>query len=409
MTTSRRDFLRVSAAGSLITLAGAPSALASTALRGGRAGSAGKKILILGGTGFLGPACTDSARARGHTVTLFNRGRSEGRRKSAGRPSAVPEGVEVLYGNRDPEKTADADNDESKGEKKDPNSPKGLSQLEGHTWDAVIDTSGYWPRMVKASAEALAPSVKQYVFISSISVYPKNDTPDQDETAETAVLKDPTTEQFGSRFENYGAGKAACEAAAEAAMPGRTTSIRAGFIVGARDGSKRFIYWPVRASQGGPMIVPGTPTDPMQVIDVRDLADFIVRCIEQGTMGPFNVTGPEKPYTMKAFVDGCIKGVGGSATPEWIPTDFLEKQDVKQNFPLWLPPEGESAGFHRRSVARAIKAGLTFRPLEDTAKATLDWYNSLPPDLQKAMVPPMMPPEREAEVIKAWHEEQGKK
>ena len=207
------------------------------------------RILILGGTGFLGPACTESALARGHHVTHFNSGRTEERRREAGRPSVVPTGVEQLYGNRDPNKTADDRRTEGKtNTQKDPNSPKGLSQLEGKKWDAVIDTSGYFPRMVKASAALLSPNVKQYVFISTISVYKRNDVPNFDETAPLATLQDPTVEEMGKNFENYGGGKALCEKAAEAAMPGRVTNIRPGFMVGPRDTSGRYIYWPVRVS-----------------------------------------------------------------------------------------------------------------------------------------------------------------
>src|SRR5215475_12615133 len=243
------------------------------------------RILILGGTGFLGPHCTESAIARGHSVTHFNSGRTEELRKNAGRPSNVPAGVETLYGNRDPNKTADDRRTEGKADaKKDPNSPKGLSQLEGKKWDAVIDTSGYFPRMVRASAELLAPSVKQYVFVSTISVYKDTSAP-FDETAQLNTLQDPATEEMGKDFANYGGGKALCEKAAEAAMPGRVTNIRPGFIVGPRDTSGRFIYWPVRASMGGMMIVPGAPADPIQLIDVRDLADWLIHCIENNVVG----------------------------------------------------------------------------------------------------------------------------
>src|ERR1041384_5214832 len=192
MTFTRRQFIysaaSVFAAGSLLPYrigAAESAAKAAKSLR----------ILILGGTGFLGPACTESALARGHSVTHFNSGRTESLRREAGRPSVVPAGVEQLYGNRDPNKTADDRKSQGKAEApKDPNSPKGLSQLEGKKWDAVIDTSGYFPRMVKASAELLAPNVKQYLFISTISVYQRNDIPNFDESAAVRTLDDPTTE-----------------------------------------------------------------------------------------------------------------------------------------------------------------------------------------------------------------------
>lgn len=401
MRTTRRQFLHASAA------LGAGLALAPNFRALAQGGPAKKRILILGGTGFLGPICSEIAAARGHSVTLFNRGRTEDRRKRAGRPTAIPDGVEVLHGNRDPRKTADADNDPERDGPKDPASPVGLTQLEGKSWDAVIDTSGHWPRIVGASATLLAPSVQQYVHISSISAYAKSDVPDADETSATATLADPTTEDFGPNFENYGGGKALAEAAAEKAMPGRVTVLRPGYIVGPRDTSRRFLYWPVRATRGGTMLVPGKPTDPIQVIDVRDVAEFILLCIERKTMGVFNVTGPEKPLDMAGFIAACVNGAKGDATPAWVPADFLQKQGVEAGFPLWAPPEGETAGFHRQSIAKALKAGMTCRPLEDTVRATLEWHASLPPDLQKGVVPEILAPEREAEIAAAWKKESG--
>lgn len=406
MTTSRRTFIAASAAFAAAAAAGRPASAAGMFTRPRPVKQL--HILILGGTGFLGPACTEAAIASGHKVTLFNRGRTEDRRKHAGRPSAVPEGVEVLYGNRDPNKTADSDDDEKAGDTPIPGSPKGLTQLEGRKFDGVIDTSGYFPRMVKASSELLAPNVGQYVFISTISVYKNNDKPGADETAELATLADPTTESFGAQFENYGGGKALSEQAAEKAMPGRVTVLRPGFIVGPRDGSKRFMYWPVRAARGGEFIVPGAPEDPIQIVDVRDLAEFSIRCIEQKTFGVFDVTGPANGMPMRAFIDGIIAGTRDPAQTApakgvFIPIDFLASQDITpEAFPLWIPPTGETAGFHTRTIAKAIKAGLKFRSVEDTAKATLAWYRSLPENLQKNMIPPGVPPEKEAAAIAAW-------
>lgn len=422
---TRRDFLRSTAA--LAAIAG----LSSIGLAAKRDDAqpapsttpqAAKKlrILILGGTGFLGPICIEQAIARGHHVTIFNRGVTEERRKAAGRPSAVPDGVEILYGNRDPEKTADdwknAPGQNPTGEKPDPDSPKGLTQLMGDgpdkRWDAVIDTSAYFPRMVKASAELLAPKVGQYVFISTLSVYANNDTPGADESAPLATMADPASEDFGPQMENYGPGKALCEAAAEAAMPGRVTNLRPGFIVGPRDTSRRFCYWPVRAAKGGTMIVPGTPDDLIQYVDVRDLADFAIRCIEEKTTGVFNVTGPASGMRMREFVEGCIAGVKGmsdaaaSAKPVWVSAEFLEQQGVNPiaSFPLWLPSEGETGGFHRRKVDKAIAAGLTYRPLEETSRATYAWWIPLPEATRSRVIPTMLTQEREDELAKLWAE-----
>jgi 2'-hydroxyisoflavone reductase len=359
------------------------------------------RILILGGTGFLGPACTESALARGHQVTHFNSGRTEERRREVGRPSVVPAGVEQLYGNRDPNKTADDRRTEGRpNAPKDPNSPKGLSQLEGKKWDAVIDTSGYFPRMVKASATLLAPNVKQYVFISTISVYKRNDIPNFDETAPLATLADPNIEEMGKDFENYGGGKALCEKAAEAAMPGRVTNIRPGFMVGPRDTSGRFIYWPVRVSLGGDMIVPGKPEDPIQVIDVRDVADWVIHCIENNIVGVYNATGPAKELSMKVMLQGTRAGTSSQAAFEWVDLEFLEKEkvSVESHFPLYAAPVGDTAGFHRCNISRALSRGLKFRPVSETAKATLDWYKSLPAELQPKIAPQFATTENE----EAW-------
>ena len=169
------------------------------------------------------------------------------------------------------------------------------------------------------------------------------------------------------------------------------------------DTSARWLYWPVRASKGGPMIVPGAETDPIQIIDVRDLADFTVRCIEYNTTGVFNATGPATTLTMKAMVEGVIKSVGSDAKPTWIEPSFLESHGLNpQSFSLWIPPSGEAAGFHQRVIDKAVKAGLKFRPVEETARATMAWYATLPADIQGKIVPPM-DPAKEAEVIEAWN------
>ena len=407
---TRREFLSTTAAAGLATAlvpdllaADAPGAPSSNLLR----------ILILGGTGFLGIYCTESALARGHKVTQFNSGRTENLRHQAGRPSVVPAGVEQLYGNRDPNKTADDRRLEGvPNAKKDTNSPKGLSQLEGKKWDAVIDTSGYFPRMVKASAELLKRNVSQYVFVSTVSVYQDNDKPGADETAAVQTLSDPTTEDLGKDYENFGGGKALCEKAVEAAMPGRVTAIRPGFIVGPRDTSGRFIYWPVRVSLGGTMIVPGKPEDPMQLIDVRDLADWIIQCIESRAVGVYNATGPEKPMAMQTMLGGIRIGLDSKVSFTWIDNEFLETNGASaEHFPLYVSPTGKDAGFHRRSNARALAKGLRFRPIADTAKATFEWYQTLPAELQSRIAPqfasaPGKPSwlETEKQILAKWKE-----
>ncbi|MBX3357023.1 MAG: NAD-dependent epimerase/dehydratase family protein [Phycisphaeraceae bacterium] len=351
MRADRRRFLQCAfVAGMAFPLAGVARSITATA-RPTTEPPKPRTILILGGTGFLGPHIVDAARARGHTVTLFNRGITEKRKQ-------IPvDGVEKLLGDRDPEKG------------------DGLKALEEGTWDAVIDTSGYYPRIVKASATLLAPRVGQYVFISSLSAYKDNSTPGDDESAEVATIADPAVEEMGQAYQNYGALKALCEQAAEQAMPGRTTSIRAGYIVGPGDPTDRFTYWPVRVSEGGVVLCPGTPNDPVMFIDVRDLAAWIVLCIENRTTGVFNAMGPAAPYTSGQLLKACQKAAGKESTLTWVGFEDLERAGVEEGvLPILLRAQGENAGFHMRQNARAVGAGLTFRPAEETCRDILAWW-----------------------------------
>lgn len=419
LSTSRRTFLQRSAAAGL-SLAAAPR-LRAAPLATRKPSAMSKKILILGGTGFLGPAVVEAAKAQGHSLTLFNRGKTEKR-------IGMIDGVEKLYGNRDPNLRAD----ESSGTGGTPvlpeKSPMGLESLRGGTWDAVVDTSGFVPRIVKASAELLAPSVGQYIYISSISVYAKNDTPGADETAEVGTMKDTTVETMGASFENYGPLKALSEKAAEEAMPGRVAAIRPGLIVGPGDPTDRFTYWPLRLQRGGEVLAPGSPSDPIQIIDVRDLAEFIVTLIENETSGVFNAAGPAD-LTIGKTLDACMQASPSDASFTWVPASFLEKKNVSAwgDMPAWVPPEGETAGFHKRSFARAEKAGIKFRPVLDTSRAILAWWpkeverrarvgkemaeqaekdGKPKPPVQDLAVPRAgIKPEKEKEVLAAWHEQ----
>jgi 2'-hydroxyisoflavone reductase len=365
-------------------------------------------ILILGGTGFLGPATIEAALARGHRVTIFNSGRTEERRQGNNRPSVVPEGVEVLIGNRDPEKTADdRRRDGGADAEPDPNSPRGLTQLTGRSFDAVIDTSGYYPRMVRASAELLAPNVRQYLFISTYSVYADNAQAGADESALLATIEDPAVEEMGPNMSYYGALKALCEQAVEEAMPGRATILRPTFIVGPRDLTARFMYWPVRIAQGGEMPVPGEPEIPISVIDVRDLAEFAIHCIEEQITGTFNIGTP--PMTMKEFVESIREGVGAETKFVFVGRSFAAAHGMGfPQYPLYIPDEGEYAGFHQRDVSKAVGAGLKFRPLSETSRATLAWYKELPADIQPRILPQgRLSPEREQEVLEAYRRSEG--
>ncbi len=372
---TRRTFLQTSlTAGVAFGLGGFTQSLASLAT----AAVEPMKILILGGTRFLGPALVEAAQARGHTLTLFNRGKS--------RPDIFPD-VEQLRGDRDP----------LVGE--------GLKALEGRTWDAVIDTSGYYPRIVKASAELLAPNVKHYTFISTISVYRDTSKPGSDETAPLATMEDPTVEEMGANFENYGPLKALCEQAAEAAMPSRVANVRPGFIVGPLDDTDRFTYWPVRIDRGGEVLVPGNPNDPIQIIDVRDLAAWIIHLAENRTAGIFNAAGPEKKLSWGEMLDACVAAAAANkATLTWVPADFLnEHRQPGDNLPIWIPPVGPYAGFHCWSNDRAVKAGLKFRPIKQTVQDTLSWFKTLP-EARQASLRAGLSSKREAELLAAWHE-----
>jgi 2'-hydroxyisoflavone reductase len=369
---NRRKFVKVAAA------AGAGAAVVAAMPRAFGAPPTGKagtplKILILGGTAFLGPQIVEAAQARGHVLTLFNRGKTN--------PGLFPD-IEKLHGDRDGD----------------------LKSLEGRSWDAAIDTSGFVPRIVSMSAKLLAPSVKRYLFISTISVFADDIRPGTAEDGKLATMDDPTSEDVPTY---YGALKALSEKAAETEMPGRTWIVRPGLIVGPGDRSDRYTYWPVRMARGGEVLAPGDGNDPVQYIDVRDLAEWIVLGTEKSLTGIYNATGPEKRLTMKPFLDGVKKAVGGNAKLTWVPASFLEKQKVSPwgDMPVWIPNEGGETGVTQLDCRKAIGAGLKFRSVEETAKDTLAWYKTTPDD-RRDKPKAGLTPAREAEVLAAWHAEQ---
>lgn len=356
MTTNRREFLRYSAAaGALLGLNGC----ASHAQDKSAAGAAPRKLnmLVLGGTGLIGPALVEYAQSRGHTVTLFNRGKTN--------THLFPD-VEKLRGDRNPDKN------------------EGIKALEGRKFDVVFDDTGYYPRHVKASAELMAPNIGHYVFISSISCYARNDVEGMDESAELATMEDPTLETMGKQYEYYGPLKALCEQAAEAAMPGKTCVIRPGYIVGPGDTSNRFAYWPMRADKGGDFVVPGAPTDPIQVIDVRDLSEWMVHVAERKLVGRFNACGPDKKLEWGKVIDACVKSASKPCKPHWASLEKLEALP-RVGFQIWIPYAGETKGFHMVSNAAAVKNGLRFRDIETIVKDTLAWCKSLPAEQQAAV------------------------
>jgi 2'-hydroxyisoflavone reductase len=376
--TNRRSFLRAlfgAAAASLGAHAAEEAksqdddVAAAKAAKGAKAKPADKplEILILGGTGFLGPHLVESARARGHTLTLFNRGKTH--------PELFPD-LEKLRGDRDGK----------------------LDALKGRNWDAAIDTSGYVPRIVKMSAGMLAPAVKQYVFISSISVYPEDVKPGANESTPVQELTEPGSEEVRK---HYGALKALCERAAEAAMPGRTANVRPGLIVGPGDPTDRYTYWPVRMDRGGEALAPGAPQDPVQYVDARDLAAWIVQLVERRTVGVYNATGPERRLGIGELLAACGKAAARApARLTWVPEKFLDEHKVSAwtDMPVWT---GGTGGFSSIDCTKAIRAGLHFRPADATAKDTLAWWKTLPEDRRKKMRAGISP-EREQEVLAAW-------
>ena len=376
-----RDRLRSGSRRSFLKSAAAAAALAGIGAHGLAFGKdkkkedkpkkgKGKSILVLGGTRFLGPATVEAALKRGHTVTLFNRGKSD--------PGRFPN-LETLLGDRD----------------------GNLKALEGRKWDAVVDTSGYVPRVVRDSVNLLKDNVGHYIFISTLSVYSDNSKPWMDESGPLMQVEDKNNENVR---ENYGALKALCEQEAEKIMPGRVANIRPGLIVGIDDPSDRFTYWPVRVAKGGEVLAPGTPADPVQFIDVRDLGEWTVKVIEDKTVGVYNATGPntgpKDEVGMGALLEACNKVGGGKASFTWADAAFLEEQKVTPwaDMPVWVPPSGDSAGFARTSCAAGIAKGLKFRP-------TLDWFRTEPADHQ-AKLKTGITPEREAEVLAAWKAKQ---
>jgi len=359
--TTRRDVLQIGAC--VATGAAVPAALAGNARQ--------KTILILGGTGFIGPHLTQESLRLGWKVTHFNRGK---------RAAGGVAGVETLIGDR-------------KGQ---------LDSLRGRTWDVVVDDTGYIPKFVKMSAELLAPNVGYCLFISSISAYASFAQPN-DERSPTGKLSNPETEEITS--DTYGPMKALCEQYSMDAFKGHLSIVRPGYIVGPLDPSDRFTYWPVRASKGGEMLAPGTPHDPIQIIDVRDLAAWMMKLVESRTKGYFNAVS-----TPGAFAIGGLISSSQNATPQagttvtWVPEDFLAahwKAD-ELDLPPWSPMKGDTAGASLTATKLASQTGLRCRPLQDTVRDTLAWFQSLPAERQ-AKLRAGLDPQKEADTLRSWH------
>ena len=374
-TTTRRQFIKTSAATGLALTAGAASVFAEKTVKPMR-------ILILGGTGFTGPYQVRYALSRGHKVTTFNRGKTH--------PGELPNDVEQLIGDRNGK----------------------LDALKNRQWDVVIDNPTTLPAWVRDAAQILKGNVDRYVFISTLSVYgeTKNGV---DETAPTDTYQgaDPYKETLeamrASGFKTYGPLKALSEKEAEKWFPGKTLVIRPGLIVGPRDETDRFTYWPVRIDRGGEVLAPGDPKDPVQFIDARDLAEWTIRMVENRELGTYNATGPAKPLGIGEMLNSIKEAEKSNATFTWADEKFLDAQKVSawSDMPVWAGAASE-AGISQTKIEKALSKGLTFRPLDVTARDTLAWFKSQSPERQAKMRAGLTP-EREAEVLKAWKEKKA--
>jgi len=334
------------------------------------------RILILGGTGFTGPFQVKYALSRGHKVTVFNRGKTH--------PGELPKEVEQLTGDRNGQ----------------------LEALKGKQWDVCIDNPTTLPAWVRDAAQILKGNVERYIFISTISVYADTSTgPDENTPLAKYEGADPFKETLeamkASGYKTYGPLKALSEQETEKWFPGKSLIIRPGLIVGPRDETDRFTYWPVRIDRGGEVLAPGNPSDPVQFIDGRDLAEWTIRMAENRETGIYNATGPAKELGIGGMLDGIKTALNSNASFAWADGEFLKQQKVEawSDMPVWA---GDELGMARTNISRALAKGLTFRPLGDTALDTLAWFKAQKPERQAKMRAGLTP-EREAEVLVALH------
>lgn len=325
------------------------------------------ELLMIGGTRFVGRHLVESAVSRGHEVTLFNRGRSD--------PHAFPE-LKKIVGDRETD----------------------LHLLKGHSFDAVIDTCGYVPRVVKASAEALADS-DIYAFISSVSAFGTVDRPGIDESGAVGTLDDPTVEEI--RGDTYGPLKALCEKAVEDVFDERALNIRPGLIVGPWDPTDRFTYWPVRIERGGKVLAPGDPSNQIQFIDARDLADWTIEMLEEQVGGLFSAIGPKQPMTIGELLQTCLEATQRKSELVWVSEKELLAADIApwQELPLWIPESStEVSGMQKLDNRKAVGRGLGFRAVEDTVRDTLEWFHQ---HREGTALRAGLDPQKEAETIEA--------
>lgn len=403
MSKSRRDFLKITgAAGGALVLGGLPvlgqsNPTSRTPPRNPQStlydytppkhGKAKKplSILFLGGTGFTGPFQVQYALSRGHKVAVFNRGRT--------RAGELPEGVEQLLGDRNGD----------------------YKSLVGRKFDVCIDIPTSIPVWVRDAAQVLKGNVDRYVFVSTVSVYADQKKQNQDETAPVAeykgadAMKETRETLLASpNLELYGPLKALSEKEAEKWFPGKALIVRPGYIVGPQDGSDRFTYWPLRIERGGEVMAPGKPTDAVQIIDARDLAEWMIRAVENNTVGIFNAVGPKLPMGMGGMLQGIKAAINSNAPLTWVPEEFLEQQKVTEGeMPIWAPSTSSESGVNTMSNRKAVAAGLTYRSLAETTRDTIAWWWRLPAQRRHAPLRAGITPQREVEVLAAWHAKKG--
>jgi 2'-hydroxyisoflavone reductase len=373
MGSNRRRFIKGSLlAGAAVTTPGVLTAGQQVETTGT---NKNLNILVLGGTGFIGPHMVREALRRGHSITLFNRGRTN---------SQLFPDLETIKGDR-------AGN---------------LEMLADRRWDAVIDNSGYVPRHVQNSARLLSKNTAQYLFISSISAYASFAVPN-DEESPVAKIADETVEEITN--ESYGALKALCENRARTEMgDDRVTVLRPTYICGPGDRTDRFSYWPVRTMRGGEMLWPGSPAHPMQIIDVRDLANFTIDCLEKKIAGTFNTVTPKGAYNWGDFLADSQAVTATEVTPVWVDEKYLEDNKVgdEGELTIWHPVTGIYAAASSISGVRARAAGLKNRPIKETIRGLIDWWKTLPEERTQKLRAGLSA-ERESEVIAAWKAQQS--
>lgn len=304
-------------------------------------------ILILGGTGFIGPHMVIEALRRGHKVSLFNRGRSN---------RTLFRDLDLYVGDRD----------------------NGLDALKGHTWDAVVDNSGYVPRHVTDSARLLSSATSHYLYVSSISAYAGFGRAN-DESSPLASMDDDTVEEITG--ETYGPLKALCEKRAAAEInAGDLTILRPTYVCGPGDHTDRFTWWPARTMRGGDMLWPGTRADRIQIIDVRDLANFVVDSLEQKITGIYNMVTPASGYTMGELHDDCLAITASDMNAVWVSGRFIDDNKLAEgrSIPIWTSPDGDSGKVAFVNGEKAVAAGLRNRPIRETARDALAWWKTLP-------------------------------